>query len=110
MVYQKLRRRCEPLYRSQPNCAIGMSALRHLGDEKSVGTSGHVQGMNEARMTNHEAREQFASSFHDEMGDKPFARECGDSFQRPGFFEEVRRAWNNLQLHFAAHSIACLLV
>jgi len=42
--------------------------------------------------------------------DKPIACELCDFLQRPWFFEEMRRARDDLEFHFAVHPIACLLV
>jgi hypothetical protein len=42
--------------------------------------------------------------------DEPIARQLCDSVERARFFKEMRRAGNDLQLYFAAHPIARLLV
>jgi len=40
------------------------------------------------------------------MKKEPIARELGDFFQCTRLLKQVRRAGNNLQLHFAAHLVA----
>ncbi len=45
-----------------------------------------------------------------EVSHEPVARQFCDLLQRARFFKEMRRAGNDLQFHFAAHPVACLLV
>ena len=45
-----------------------------------------------------------------DMIDKPITREFGDFLQRARFLEKMCRAWDDLEFHFTAHPIACLLV
>jgi hypothetical protein len=44
------------------------------------------------------------------MMDKPAGGQLRDPLKRPGLFEKVSSAGNNLQLHFALHSGLGLLV
>src|SRR6266511_2836018 len=140
MVHQKLRRRREFVYRSQPDRAVGMSASWYLGNKEFVGTRRDVQRHTKIKtlVILSEAKDLLLhASLHklmrvddcfdceaprcarnDKLGrrfpadviNEPITRKFRYFLQRARLFKKVCRAWDDLEFHFAAHPIACLLV